>query len=222
MNSLKAKRNGFTLIEILIGLVISLIVIATMLMIFKSQTKIAYGKNGLVQTSKAYSQVTSALTIIGLKVQSAGFGITPALNTNIQLYTNAVMVNGVISNASKLTIGPVSSTGNLVIWTEDDKFNGADNFQCKGFYSNQVTGGVLYINQSNCQVINTGGAWSVSQIVNDNVIGSALTFEMFTQASCSPFGLLSTSGVTNSGVTFKLHSTLNGTSNVQGYCLLNY
>lgn len=216
------KQNGFSLIEVMVGMVISLIVITTMLMLFKSQTKISYGKDGLVQTSKAYAQTTSALTIVGLKIQSAGFGFTPTLNTDVQLYSNALMTNGKITSGTKLTIGSTSATGNLVVWVENNKANGVDNYQCKGFFSDQKTGALNYISQINCQTINLGSTWIINQIINNNTNGWSIYFEMLTQASCSPFGLLSTSGVSNSGLTFKLNSNLNGTNNVQGYCLLNY
>ena len=64
-------RNGFTIIELLVGIVIAMLCMITMLMLFKQLTQVSVSST---QDAEYDAQLQSGMLTIQKYVQNAGFG----------------------------------------------------------------------------------------------------------------------------------------------------
>lgn len=216
----KKQISGFTLIEIMVGMVISILVILAATAAYKSYGKIAYRKGGLKPTSEQLTQLSNAVITVSLKVQNAGFGLTPAINTHIQIFKDAHFLNGTLTGDIQ-SISGTAATGNAVVWVENNKTSSGDSFQCKGFVSDLVTTQLIFISKSDCSSISNSD-WSAVAITKEAAFPAPITFSAQLMGGCSPFGSINSDGVSNAGLVLTTTNQSSFKINKHKSCLLNF
>ncbi len=149
----KANSAGFSLIELMVGMAISMILVAGAIAMFVSN--LASSNNSLM-ASRLYQDLTTALAIMSDEIRRAGYNVT---GTNLALHT----LND-------------SATPNCLLYSYDDDADGnRDTFGFTSFRSGRsvCNGDNLCFIESetrNEMDMNNCTAGAVERIVDDNVI----------------------------------------------------
>lgn len=164
----KIAAKGFTLIELMIGLVLCTLSILISLTLYSN----------LVQTSvlsrtdsRQDGQLASAIAAIQLEVQSAGYGVAVPNNTELKLVDD-----------------------HHLNW----RFTDANGTQCKGFWIDTDNNGVLKLQlmkstaacTTTTDIANkTTANWSeVTQLAQFGITPPTITMAL-TNAACTPYGV---------------------------------
>ena len=190
-------QHGATLINLMVGVLISMIALLATLQGFKNVTLNA---SKSMDDASSYDQLLSSSLSASISLQEAGYGITsPALGAQIVLIPNATLISGKLSSVSL----PNPPSLNAIVW----QFIDADNIQkCAGFYAG-LAGGLVRLPAIACTG-DASAAWPALQwptavelvpqkSVNRSINGSRtnLTFNFKTEtADCKPFGQTQTTG----------------------------
>lgn len=210
------------MIEIMVGMVISLLIILAATGFYKVYGKLTYGTNGLKSTSEQLAQLSNAFNTTSMKIQNAGYGLTtPTINTHIKLYSNASLNNGTFSGTLQ-TIGTTQVTGNAVLWVENIGSLTSANYQCRGFISNSTTKVISYLYQTSCSTLSSSG-WTSIPITTIGILPNAISFSaQQSNTPCSPYGAIQSIGLSNSGLIMTISTQSSFKSHSFKSCLLNF
>jgi Tfp pilus assembly protein PilW len=193
------KHKGMTLIEIMIGLVISMIIILAMFSLYKYAVSNIFGSTdnrGFIANAKQDARLSTSLITLQNIIQGAGFGFTSRITTNFILGNNVSLENNNTLSASSasISINNTEQTGNALFWETNNNIDAATtSYQCHGIISDSSTKAVYLLNkESSCNPINTNWkttTWNKSVIVESGVLTQALQFKAIKSTACSPFGV---------------------------------
>lgn len=185
----RQRARGATLISLMVGMTISMLVVAAMMLVFRN---LARTTGEALRDAQYDDSLVAGLLASGLTLHEAGFGVAGA-----RLGTHLIVVRGASMNGQQLqgstVISGTERTGNLVIW-QQELGNGT---QCSGLLA-PSSGGLLRLQPTDCS---NPGQWE-SLNWNSLVMTRALTTEAITitatelpgSSSCAPFGIATAQG----------------------------
>lgn len=235
-------KQGFTLVELMVGLAISMIIILTMMTLFKNTSRSVFGQSGnsstsvagLIPSAKQDGQLSTALLTMQNILQSAGYGIDATTNTHLQLISGASLNTSTNKlSGTTSTISASGATGNTIVWQNNLAFaDGSSDYTCHGLVSDSLTRAVYLIEApAPCNSLSTTWntvAWSKQTLIEPNVLPTAMTFTALSDTGCSPYGIsLQASTVTSASIAglqvniSYANSSVNS-SNSYSVCLSNF
>jgi Tfp pilus assembly protein PilW len=249
---MKPRQQGFTLISLLIGLLMSLVVIISMLGTYKGVVRTLFGNAGTQSTGLAWNaqldgQLTSGMLSAQLALQEAGYGVPSAVaNTHFLVITSPVLnastnkLSGTVAN-----VVAAGTPGNALLWeTNTGLAATSTSYQCSGLLwradpnanSLGVTGNMqllLLQTAGPCHPLSTTwttAVWTSQTLVASDVAASVTMRAALPAAGCWPFGAVpnSVSGLTVTAPSAKLQVSLSyqnsttGASNSLSVCLSNF
>jgi hypothetical protein len=152
MKAFKARRrqSGVSLISMMIGLMISLLVIASMLVFYKSIIEVTGNASRAAQRD---GQVSAALVAAQMDLQSAGFGV-PASTAGAPLSDNLVFLASDLT--TRITPAPSANTGPYtakeILWRAAPATwqpGTVPTYQCSGLLIVEPPGGYTVGKQTN-------------------------------------------------------------------------
>ena len=181
--------RGMTLVSLMVGTALSLLVVAAMLLVFRSVVRTTVQAR---QGAGLDAQRTSALLAAGAWMQEAGFGVADArAGQQLLVLSNARLQDGRLA-------GDVASGaprgGNALVW--EARVEGV--LQCRGLYA-PAAGGLQRLGPVPC-ADGVAAAWSTlawSPAVVADAEGAAALFELELlgeAGACGPFGIPSGQG----------------------------
>lgn len=186
--SLRASSRGATLISLMVGLTLSMLVVAAMMLVLRN---LAHTTGTARADAQADDRLVSSLLSAGLMLHEAGFQVDqPKLGTDLIVIKEAVL------NEGKLTGTLLSSgKGNLVLWRQML----GSTIQCSGLLAPKE-GGLKRLQGPAC--INAGdlSTWEslswTEQVVTSRTDPDKATSDYALQISaadktCTPFGIAS-------------------------------
>lgn len=213
------RERGVTLVEILIGLLVSSIAVAGMLLTFRNAIQITARAEPAAADD---AQRIAALLRAHMLVQKAGYGIAnPANNTDL-LAANLVWSPG--ESGGTLAATDNSALGESLLWSSDTDLDGVP--LCEGVVPD-VAGGLFHVsaacaNASGWQSVQD---WTGVQLVASSSAESssaALTISD-TFAPCSPVGAGDPATDILEGINLTLSITLStGITVPSSTCLYNF
>lgn len=198
------RNRGFTIVELMVGLAVSMIIVLAMMTLFKNTSRSVYGKGtdttasvrGLMPSARQDGQLATALLTLQNKLQSAGFGISSAaLNTNIVLITGATL-SGTTLSGTNTAISTSDASGNALLWESNlDYPTGSST--CHGILSDSTTRAVYLLEATAptpCNSLKTNWntstiVWSTKTLIEPNLLPSAITLTAKQGTGCSPYGI---------------------------------
>ena len=230
------KEKGFTIVELMVGLAVSLIIILAMTTLFKNTSRQVYGKGtdategvrGLIPSARQDSQLATSILTIQNKLQSAGFGISSAeLDTNILLITGAAL-SGTTLSGTNTTLSPSGVSGNAILWESNLDYP-TDSRTCHGILSDSTTRAVYLleaISPTPCDSLKTNWntstiVWSTKTLIEANLLLSAITLTTEPGAGCSPYGSVATA-TAGLLITLGYANSSTNTANTTSLCLTNF
>ena len=222
IKAMNIKRcQGFSLISILVGLLISLIVISGSMLAFRASL---HQIVPAATNADDDGQRMSGLLRAGRLVQGSGFGLSsPALGGDIRVLSGAVLTGSSLAGTAQAGSPAI---GNAIIWRQDTSVGNctvAANCSCYGLLSS-LSGGLQLLFNTSCSGWPTP-TWSNELLMDD---GRQVQITV-TDAACNPFGIAAseTSGV--NGIKTVTFSTTMSTEMSAGtetaitstYCLAN-
>lgn len=196
------KQKGMSLIELMVGLTISLIVILAMFTLYRYAVRNIFGSSdnrGLVANARQDGELATALLTIQNRLQSAGFGFSATVANHFVLVSGASLsANNTVSSSSSPAAQSVSATsasGNAVFWESNPDLAGStDSYRCTGILSDASTKAVYLLEKTGgCHPVSTTWSsvpWTKTTLIAANVLASQLTFSASASSStCTPFGL---------------------------------
>lgn len=153
-------QQGFNLISLMIGTTLSLISIMAMLTLYKNLVS-----NAAIATQDARQdgQVASARLTLQRELQSAGYGMTPAVNTDLVLLKSATLSTNTLSGQQIML--PSNERGNAVLW----RYEAGGGAVCRGILS---TGGSLFtLATSACNGSLTSRSWVSTPLIATSAAG---------------------------------------------------
>ncbi|MEJ2065989.1 MAG: type II secretion system protein [Reinekea sp.] len=191
------KHTGFTLLEILVGLVITLIGVLTMVAMYQQA-----GSSGAELKQSAYidGQIQVGLLAADRILQNAGYKQVANINgkpseyvQDLMLFTKVASAGGTFTNAAGVPIASVTNSdvaGQLLVWRLD--VGAGDQFE--GLYA-PASGGLSYWTGDSLNP--TDGSWqrqsTLIPVPNNNQgifdhVG-LVTMTLSSTNTCTPFGL---------------------------------
>jgi hypothetical protein len=240
---MKRAQSGVTLVNTMVGLVLSLVVVIGMMGTLKSVIGSVIGSdpaapNGLVPSARLDGQLASGMLTAQLALQEAGYGISGALaETDFIVVNNATLDT---TTASKFTGGAKSvvlaagTAGTALLWGTNPTLA---SYQCRGLLWQN---GALYLLQASAACSTVSSNWTTlnwtAQTLVAGAVGASVSMNANSGANCWPFGLAASTatGSTVSDQTpAKLQVTLtysnstvgtgaSGTQNTLSVCLANF
>ncbi|MGD9661248.1 MAG: type II secretion system protein J [Porticoccaceae bacterium] len=210
-------QRGVTLIELLVGVLLSSIAIAGMLLTFRNTLQVTARAN---PAAIADAQRISALLRAHLLLQKAGYGVeNPDISTHVQELTDLSW------NGTSLQAGS-SGLGDSVIWSSDANLDGT--VECEGIVPSSA-GGLKFVS-ADCT--NAAGWQSAQNWIGIDLVGqsnsaiiNAAVLDISIDASvpCSPIGVGDPEIDILQGVTATLAITLSTDVAVSSStCLYNF
>lgn len=175
------NQKGFTLIELMIGLVISVLCMIMMLMLFKQLSHIAMSSS---QDAENDSQLQTGILVIDKLVQNAGYG---SLNNS-----------GGTNNTGDIGIGTFAGNPALVWRYVPDPDTSITTYKCEGIGEEITTEGnhkihKLFLLKRACgnSTTITSGNWVVDQPIMSIKTTTSSPIYAFSMSSenCTPFGI---------------------------------
>lgn len=176
----RRRSKGATLISLMVGLTLSMLLVAAMMLVFRNLSRTT---GDAVRDAQADDNLVAGLLSAGLTLHEAGFNIP-----NARLGSALIVVKQAVLNNGKLT-GTLSDaasayTGNLVIWQQKL----GPKIQCSGLLAPSGGGLKRLLGPLDCSDIN---AWA-SQDWTDEVI--ARTPEALDGVSPAPLTIIAREG----------------------------
>jgi Tfp pilus assembly protein PilW len=200
------RQGGFSLINLMVGMVISLIVTVGLLSAFRNTIKVT---TQATERTVNDNNLASLLLRTGAAMQDAGYGIaTPKFGTHIVPISGASLSGSTLSGAA----AAAGVAANGLVWA---MLTGATT-QCAGFYA-PTAGGLTYLGPVTCTDATgwAGFTWPTSTV--DGQSSAPITFTV-SQQSCAPYGITTTKGT----YTVALSTTNSIGSSVSSLqCLIN-
>lgn len=147
-------QNGFSLISLMMGIIVSMVAIIGLLFSYKN---LLANASSVITKASTSSQSSTNAILVARNLQQAGWGVgaaaTPpggAANTDVVLLSSAIL-SGTTLTGTPVTLSTASASGNALIW--DTKINGT--LSCSALVLNN--GGLTLIGPIAC--INAA-AWS--------------------------------------------------------------
>ena len=169
------NKNGFTLVELMVGLVISMLCMITMLMLFKQVSHISLQSN---QDAEYDAQLQTGMLIVQKLIQNAGYGSGAANDIEIGTYLSRP----------------------AVFWRYVEDIDASPIvYICQGVSeqittdNNQKVHRLIVLKKDNCGNLNavSSGTWQHQQtiIAIRNQSDSALFQYAMSASDCRPFGI---------------------------------
>jgi hypothetical protein len=203
-------QQGFNLISLMIGMVISLITVLAMLSLYRTLVGISVESASL---AKVEGQKASGLLTAQIALQQAGFGLPvigtkrPQLGRDLVFIRDATLSKADENNVRKLSGGTVTdftkadpvkgSLGNAIIWgfntstiTETPT---AAAYQCSGLVS--TSSGLVLLKPVRCTSPQAWASldWSTADLINEMGSDTQGAYMQIVDSTCWPFS-------TNEGV----------------------
>jgi prepilin-type N-terminal cleavage/methylation domain-containing protein len=217
MNSrLRFRQCGFTLIELMVGLTISLVIVLAMLALFKTT---AFASATAGRDASTDRQRLSGLYAAQKLLVGAGYGIdVPAVGTDL-----IVLAGATLDTDKKLTGTPAplgSANINAVIWGA--KLN-LTNYRCQGLYA-PANGGLVRLAETDC--VNAAAfssiTWSPTPLIDDSRADHKVQIVAANATvGCQSFGITGSGKV---AITLDTANSIEGTNKsvATTACLLNF
>lgn len=172
------RQRGVTLIGMMVGLLISLIVVAGMLMVYRTATKIAVEAGIDAQHD---GQLAAGMLAAHIRIQGAGFRITNArYGEHLQMLAGSELTGqGRISGTA---VG-LEEEGDGIVWSSI----GLDgSTECAALVPANVAGGLLYL-EASCTNASSWG--SLQWDVHGTLVETGEVGMIARQIPCKPFGI---------------------------------
>jgi len=193
------KQSGMTLIEIMVGLVISMIIILAMFSLYKYAVRNIFGSadnRGFIANAKQDARLATSLITLQNVLQGAGFGLTANASNNFLIAHNVLIENDntLSESSAALTLSNTEQTGNAVFWETNVNLDAATtSYQCHGIVSDSNNKSVYLLNKNDgCNPINSNWktiSWDKSIIIESGVLNQPIEFQALRSTSCRPFGV---------------------------------
>lgn len=208
------RSRGATLISLMVGMTISMLVVAAMMLVFRN---LASTTGGALKDAQYDDSLVAGLLSSGLVLHEAGFGVADArLGTHLIIVRNASLADHRLQG-SAVASGSERS-GNLVVWQQAL----GSSTQCSGLLA-PSSGGLVRLQPVDCS---HPGEWASLSwdglIITRANTTSAITItatELSGTGSCSPFGIATAGGHLRIGLS-ALNS--NGITLTATECLNNF
>ena len=174
-------RNGFTIIELLVGIVIAMLCMVTMLMLFKQLTQVSVSST---QDAEYDAQLQSGMLTIQKYVQNAGFG-----------------------SGQQSDIDSGTYSGNpAIFWRSVKEINTTPlSYECKGIgevvttEDGQKIHRLVLLKKTACGTTEaiTSGTWEKDQsiiAIRNSTATPIYQYAITSGTGCSPFGIEKASG----------------------------
>lgn len=211
------RERGVTLIELMVGLTVSLIIVLAMLAVFKTT---AFASANAGRSASTDKQRLSGLYAAQKLLVGAGYGIdTPAAGTDLVLLSGAAL-----SNDNKELTGTSAALGgagiNAIVWGAKADLA---NYKCQGLYA-PATGGLVRLTEVACTnaAAYASLTWTPVQLVDDSRSEHKVQIAAAIATSgCQSFGIAGSGGVT---VTLQTTNSIDGANKsvATTACLLNF
>lgn len=205
------RQRGVNLIELMVGMTISLIVVLAMLAIFKV-TVFATANAGKA-AAKDRERLSGFFTAQKL-LTGAGYGIdAPAFGKDLVLLTGATLTSGQLSGSSAI-LG--ASNINAIVWGAN--VDGTQ-YKCQGLYA-PSTGGLVRLSETACVDATKYSqlTWGSIKLIEDT---RAVTITAGRVTECQSFGIAGSGWLSiNLATTNSIDSTSGAVSSPA--CLLNF
>lgn len=141
------RQRGFTMIELMVGLVISMVSVLAMLALYKTAATVtAASKLG----ANVDGQIAAGLVSADRFMQSAGYkygdntATAASYKTDVVLITGATLTGATLAGtASTATPTTTATSGNALVWL----YNASGTYQLQGLYA-PTTGGLYMLTAS--------------------------------------------------------------------------
>ena len=210
------RQHGVTLIELMIGLTVSMIVVLGMLAVFKTTTFAAANAGRAASTDRMRLSgfYTAQKILVG-----AGYGIdVPTMDTDLILLSNATL-----GDDKKLTGTPAAVGGsgiNAVLWGAKSDLT---HYTCQGLYA-PATGGLIRLAEVSCTSSATYASlvWTPISLIDDRRADYKVQMSATKPSGgCQSFGIAGSGSV---AVTLETVNSIEGTNRsvATTACLLNF
>lgn len=181
------QQSGASLISLMVGLVISMVVVVSLLGVYKTTTRTTLSSK---EDSATDSMRMSSILGAQIKLQGAGYGITgPAQGTDM-VFLSGAAYNSATAKVTGTVVGN-AVTGNAVIWGE----NTGAGYTCQGLLA-PAAGGLTRLPPVACANAAAWAAVSWSPVVLDDSPRSVTTITRVDTANCSAYGIVGKGSVT--------------------------
>ncbi|TBU95899.1 PilW family protein [Phytopseudomonas dryadis] len=158
---LRHHQQGFNLISLMVGTVLSLFSILAMLSLYKNLVA-----NAIVATEDAQQdgQAASARLIVQRELQSAGYGIDATVGTDLELRSGAQVDGGTLSSLGSTVSIPssgLSNPGNILLW----RYTDTTGTYCRGSLSYAGSLYQLEVEGSSCTGSLSSKTWKAWRIL---------------------------------------------------------
>lgn len=170
------RKNGFTLIELMIGMVIAMLSMSMMMMMFKQVSQVSFGSAADAQYD---TDIQIGLMVAQKYLQNAGYGS---------------------GQANDIALGSYAGTGNdAVYWRYVPDLDQPAQYKCQGISEkidqegNRSVHRLLLLTNAACNGAGlvSAGAWSIEQTViaiKKSNSDKIFSYEM-ADGSCTPYGI---------------------------------
>lgn len=153
-------QQGFNLISLMVGMTLSLISIMAMLTLYKNLVS-----NAAIATQDARQdgQVASARLTLQRELQSAGYGMSPVLNTDLVLLKSSTLSTNTLSG-QQITL-PSNERGNALLW----RYEANSGAVCRGILS--IGGSLFTLATNSCSGSLTSRTWTSTPLIAASAAG---------------------------------------------------
>lgn len=229
--------RGFSLVELMVGLTLSLVVILGLFALYRNATRTTFGPGGAAPSAEVDAQLNNGLLAAQLSLQGAGFGIASASSANhLLLISSATLAtaSGGVTTLGAGTAQPISSAtaGNALLWVANPtQASGTAAYVCQGLVVEPGSRAVYLLQGSNCLPLASqwqAASWTANTLVAPDLLDAsqAVSITVGNAASCWPFGAsANASGLATVGKVQVILSYGNSTrdsANSYAICLPNF
>lgn len=192
--SMKRHAQGATLVSLMVGLTLSMLVVAAMMLVMRN---LAYTTGEARRDAQVDDNLVASLLSAGLTMHEAGFNIKDAKMGNALIVADqAVLQDGTLTG-TLATATEFKYVGNLMVWMQD--LSGTK--QCSGLLA-ETTGSLLRLTPQNCTDISQWASlnWKTSVVARPTEPKqdpSPFKLKMTVKEkanTCAPFGIAAPTG----------------------------
>lgn len=207
----RCRTQGVTLIELMVGLTVSMIVVLAMLQVFKTtmHTTVSAGQGASTDRQRLSGLFASQKILLG-----AGFGIdNPSFGNDLVVLSDATLANEVTGTP----VSTLPASGNAIIW--GDKSTGA--YACTGLYA-PAAGGLYRLKTTSCTSAKDAQtlAWDYSVLIDDSHAVQISVSKASDANGCRSFGITGAGGLWVKLTT--TNSTEASSETSTSACLINF
>lgn len=224
----RSAQQGMTLVGLMVGLVISMLVILTMLSLFRVVMRFTFDQStGMQPTAAQDRQATTGLLTVQNVLQGAGFGIAGATRTtNFVVLSSAALDAGTNKVTGTVVTLPTAAAtnANAIFWESNPSQGPTSSWTCQGLISSIADNSVSLLQATgSCNPVATQWsnlAWTVTPLIGASILPRVSTAPTVTtpnltfQASvggCWPYG----AEVTTASLVASAASALSGLTSSQ-------